>query len=253
MSFIGNAIGKLVGGITGANQAADAAKEAAGTQAASAQLGIDEQRREFDLAQAEQRRQLDAFQQLLAPYVNAGSGALTAQQDLVGLNGNGAQQEAIAKLQESPQYQALTRSGQDAILANASATGGLRGGNVQSALAQFQPTLLAQLIEQQYGRLGGLTALGQNSAVGEGTAGINTGSAIAQGGMQTGANVANLLQQQGAATAGGQIAAGGTVRQAFGDLLKIGSLAAGAYGLGGAGAAGANGAGYAAMNRAGQF
>lgn len=231
MSFIGNAIGKIVGGITGANQAADAAQNAANTQANSAQLGIDEQRRQFD-----------AMQQALAPYMNAGTGALTGQQNLLGLNGAPAQQSAIGSIQSSPQFQALQQQGNDAILANASATGGLRGGNVQAALAQFQPQLLAQLIDQQYARLGGLTGIGQNAAAGVGNAG-----------MQTGANVAQLLQQQGAATAGGQIAQGGVVRQSFGDLLKIGSLAAGAYGLGGAGAAGANGANYAAMNAAGQF
>ena len=83
------------------------------------------------------------------------------------------------------------------MLQRASATGGLRGGNIQGALAQFRPQMLNSLIEQQYGRLGGMTALGQQSAAGVGAAG-----------QQTGVNVANLLGQQGAAQAGGQIAQG---------------------------------------------
>ncbi|WP_449405980.1 hypothetical protein [Massilia phosphatilytica] len=37
----------------------------------------------------------------------------------------------------APRFQALQQQGNDAILANASATGGLRGGNVQGALGQF--------------------------------------------------------------------------------------------------------------------
>jgi hypothetical protein len=206
MSFIGRTIGKL----TGAQDQADAIRDAAATQAASAQQGVNQQ-----------QQMLEAFQKVLAPYVNAGTGALTAQQNLLGLNGNDAQQSAIAALQSSPQFQALKKQGEDSILANASATGGLRGGNVQGALAQFSPALLAQIIQQQFGNLGGIASNGENAAAGVGNAGL-----------QTGQNIANLFQQQGAATAGGQIAQGGVARQGFGDLLKLGSTLAGFGGLG---------------------
>jgi hypothetical protein len=54
--------------------------------------------------------------------------------------------------------------------------------------------MLQQALEQQYSRLGGLTSLGQQSAARVGTAG-----------METGVNVGNLLQQQGAAQAGGAL------------------------------------------------
>lgn len=203
MSFIGKAVGYL----TGSHDQAEAIQSGAQTQAASADKGI-----------AFQQQALDQFTKTLAPYVNGGYGALGAQQNLLGLNGNAAQQSAINSIQTSPQFQAMQQQGQDAILANASATGGLRGGNVQGALAQFSPALLAQLIQQQYSNLGGLTSIGANAAAGVGNAG-----------MQTGANVSNLLQQQGAALAGGQIAQGSVARQGFGDLLKIGSSIAGAF------------------------
>jgi hypothetical protein len=173
-------------GIYSANKAAGAADNAARLQSNSAQAGIDEGRRQFD-----------AIQKLLSPFVTAGTGALSGQQDLLGQNGPSAQQAAIAGIQSSPQFQALTQQGEEAILANASATGGLRGGNVHGSLAQFRPQLLAQLIDQQYQRLGGLTQVGQASAAGVGSAG-----------MQTGANVAQLLGQQGAALAGGALASG---------------------------------------------
>jgi hypothetical protein len=84
----------------------------------------------------------------------------------------------------------------------------LRGGNVQAALAQFRPQLLNQLIEEQYSQLGGLTNIGQSTAVRQAAAG-----------QQTGQNVANLLANQGAALAGGQLAAGNVNRQIFGDVL----------------------------------
>ena len=105
-----------------------------------------------------------------------------------------AQQRAIAGIEGGAQFQSLLRQGEGAILSNASATGGLRGGNTQSAHAQFRPQLLSQLIEQQYARLGGISSLGQNAAAGVGNAG-----------MQTGGNIAQLLAQQGAAQAGGAL------------------------------------------------
>ena len=165
---------------------ADAAKSAAATQAGSAQVGIEEQRRQFD-----------AVQKLLAPYVSAGQPALEAQQAFLGLRGPEEERAAIERISSGETFKALAGQGEEALLQRASATGGLRGGNIQGALAQFRPALLSSLIENQYTRLGGMTSLGQQSAVGVGNAG-----------MQTGTNVANLLGQQGAAQAGGQIAQG---------------------------------------------
>jgi hypothetical protein len=188
MSWVAAAVagGTIVGGYLSSNAQKGAAETAANAQSQASQAGIDEQRRQFD-----------QVQQLLSPFVNAGTGALGAQQNLLGLNGNAAQQSAISGIQASPQFQALQQQGQDAILANASATGGLRGGNVQGALAQFSPQLLAQLIQQQYSNLGGLTSLGQNAAAGTGNAGLQTGNQIT-----------SLLGQQGQAQAGAALAAG---------------------------------------------
>ena len=204
MSFVGDFIGDVVGGITGASQAADAAERAGQTQAAASQAGIDEQRRQFD-----------ALVELMAPYVTAGTGAMGQQQALIGLQGAEAQQQAIQGFEQSPLFQSLTQQGENAILQNASATGGLRGGNVQAALAQFRPMALNSLIEQQYGRLGGLSSMGQASAAGQAASGLESAS-----------NIGNLLANQGAALAGGQMAQGGVVRQTFGDLLNIGKTIA---------------------------
>lgn len=203
MSFISKTIGK----ITGADAAARGAEQAAATQGAAAQAGIDEQRRQFD-----------AIQQLLAPFIEGGTDAFGAQGNLIGLGGTDAQAAAIKSLEASPEFQALTQQGEESILANASATGGLRGGNVQGALGQFRPALLASLINQQFQRLGGIAGMGQASAAGVGAAG-----------QTTGANIAELLQQQGAASAGGQLARAGVGRQGFSDLLKIGSVGAGYF------------------------
>jgi hypothetical protein len=214
MSFVGDLIGDVFGGITGAKQAGKAAERAGATQSAAAQQGIEEQRRQFD-----------KFVELMAPYVAAGTGALGGQQALLGLGGAGAQQQAITGIESSPQFQAMIQQGEGAILQNAAATGGLRGGNVQAALAQFRPQVLSDLINQQYIRLGGLTSIGQSAAAGQ-----------AGAGQALGANVSNLFGQQGAAMAGGQLAQGGVARQTFGDLLQIGGTIAGAMKGSGGGA-----------------
>lgn len=187
-----------------ANNQKKAAKSAANAQSESSQEGIEEQRRQFD-----------AMQKLLAPYVAGGEQAMGAQKDILGLSGQPAQKSAVDAIQNSAQFGALAQQGENAILQNAAATGGLRGGNTQGALAQFRPALLNGLIDQQYNRLGGLTQMGQASAAGVGTAG-----------MQTGTNIANLLGQQGSAQAGALMAGGqanaqmaNSVANAFGTYM----------------------------------
>lgn len=189
--------GLIAGGSTllGSAIQSRAAGKAAGAQSQAAEMGIEEQRRQFD-----------EVRKLLEPYVQAGQPALQGMQAMLGLQGAEAQQQAIAGIEQSPLLQAMMRQGEEAMLQNASATGGLRGGNLQGALAQFRPQMLQDALDRQYQRLGGLTALGQQSAAGVGTAGI-----------QTGQSVAGLLQQQGAAQAGGALGRGA----AFGQLAQI--------------------------------
>jgi hypothetical protein len=187
----------VVGGsqLIGSSMQASAAGEAADIQAGAAGQGI-----------AEQRRQFDALQALLKPYTEAGIPALEQQQAFLGLKGPEAERAAIERIQGGQTFQALQQQGENALLQNASATGGLRGGNIQGALAQFRPALLNQALEQQYSRLGGMTQLGQQSAAGVGAAG-----------MESGTNIANLLGQQGSAMAGGQIGQA----KAFGQVLNM--------------------------------
>ncbi|MES2320177.1 MAG: hypothetical protein V4631_22090 [Pseudomonadota bacterium] len=197
----GAAVVSVAGGIYSANKSASAAKDAANTQSASADKGI-----------AEERYRFDEIQKMLSPYVQAGQPALAAQQDLLGLNGQDKQGAAVGNIQNSPMFQQVSQQGEDAILQNAAATGGLRGGNTQGALAQFRPQLLQQMIDQQYQRLGGLTQVGQSSAAGVGAAG-----------QQAGQQIAGLYQQQGAAQAGAQVAQG----KAYGQMANS---VAGAFG-----------------------
>lgn len=179
-----------------------ASKRAAEAQTQAADMGI-----------AEQRRQFDRVQELLSPYVEAGDASLIQQLALGGMSGVEAQREAISNIEQGAEYQSLVGAGEEAMLQSAAATGGLRGGNTQAALAQFRPQVLSSLINQQYSRLGGLATMGQNSAVGVGNAG-----------QVAATNIGNLYGQQGAAAAGSALASG----QAFGNVMgSIGQYAGG--------------------------
>lgn len=189
-----------------AKKSGDAAKDAAEAQTESSGKGIEEQRRQYD-----------KMVELLSPYVNAGSTALNRQQGLLGLLGEAEQKAQIGAIEQSPYFQSTAQQGENAILQSASATGGLRGGNTQGALAQFRPQLLNQLVQQQYSNLGGITSLGQNSAA-------QTGNA----GMQSASNIGNLFAQQGQAQAGGYIGAANATSQGINNLLQLGGAAYGA-------------------------
>lgn len=194
-------------GLYSANKASKAQSRAANTAAAAQTKGD-------RLAIEEQKRQFDAIQKLLAPYNQAGTQGLSAQQDLLGVNGADKQNTAYNSIANSPAMAAYAQQGENALLQNASATGGLRGGNTQGALAQYRPQLLNQLINQQYANLGGMTSIGQNAAA-------QTGNA----GMATSTNIGNLLQNSGSANAAAAMAQGqananqwGAVGNIFGQI-----------------------------------
>jgi hypothetical protein len=198
------AIALGVGALGSAAIGASAASKAGKAQVAAADAGA-----------AEQRAAREEMRRLLQPYVAAGGPALEAQMGALGLSGTEAQQAYVAEQEQSPIFQALARQQEEAILQNASATGGLRGGNVQGALAQFRPALLNQFLTQQYDRLGGMTALGQQSAAGVGTAG-----------MQSATSIAGLLGEAGAARAGSALGVGKAISGPFNLLSTLGGMSA---------------------------
>ena len=182
------------------------ASQASDAQTQAAQLSIDEQRRQFD-----------AVQKLLAPFIDVGNQAIGPMAALAGANGAGVEQAAIDQVMAGPGYQTAVQQGEEALLANASATGGLRGGNAQASLAELRPQILSQAIAQRYGQLGGLVGIGQASATGQAAAAQNLGQGIS-----------DAYGQQGAAQAGAYLAKGqatqnmiGGINQSFGQLASF--------------------------------
>lgn len=171
-ALVGGALG-LAGSLFGAKKQSKAIQGAADQSAAMQQAAIEEHRRQFD-----------AIQKLLAPYVHGGQVAFDTQMGLMGLKGADVQAQQMAQLQSSPEYQALVRESENALLQNASATGGLRGGNMQNALASNRQNALNSLVQQKLGQLGGVANAGLGAAQNTGVFGQNMAGTI--GGLQSG-------------------------------------------------------------------
>lgn len=201
--------------ITGSKAAAAAGTQAAKVQSDAALAGIEEQRRQFDLTRSD-----------LAPRIQGGNTAFGAQEALLGLSGEAAQEQAYGQLQESAGQRFLRDRQQKALLRNQSAIGGLGGGNVRTALQEQAMGFAQQDIQNQFGRLGQLAGQGQNAA--------NTSGQL---GAQSAGNIANLQANQGAAQASGILAPSQANAAATGQILQLAGAAAGAYASSGSSAA----------------
>jgi hypothetical protein len=187
------------------NQASKASANAAAAQTQAAQAGI-----------ASTKEQFDQVVKLMEPYREAGYKSINAQQAMAGLMGPEAQGQEINSILQGPQYGTMLMQGENAIRQNAAATGGLRGGNIQSALAKFRPELLNSLIQQQFGNLNSITGTGQAAA-----------SNQAQASQQTGQTIAGLYSNMGAGQAAGYIGQGqAAANMATGLSNSIGGTAA---------------------------
>jgi hypothetical protein len=192
------------GAIGGGLLASSGASKAAKAQTTADQAAIAEQQREFNQTQGE-----------FAPYLAAGTSALPSLEDLLGLNGPDKNQAAITALQGSSEYQSLYRNGLEANLQNASATGGIRGGNETRSLADFGSDTLAQVIQNQIGRLGGMAGLGEGAT-----------NAAAGFGQQASNNISALNVAQGNAQAGSSLAQGGIWSGVLNNLIPLVTKAA---------------------------
>jgi len=177
----------FVGGLLGGGSQKKAIKKATKAQVDALNQAIGEQRRQYDTTRAD-----------FAPYLHAGTSALPELMNLLGLNGDMAAAGAMARVKDSPIYKSLYDNGLEAILQNASATGGLRGGNTERGLAGFGADTLASVITDQLARLGGLAGLGEGAT--------NSVSAF---GQHAADQIGNFFNQQGQARASGALAKGG--------------------------------------------
>lgn len=200
----------LLGNVIGGKGAAKSAKQAARIQAAAS-----------DRAIAEEKRQYDTTRTDFMPYLDTGKLGLGGLGDLVGVNGNDKQQTAIDALMASPYYRSLYSNGEEAILQNGSATGGIRGGNMQRGLADFGRDTLNQTIQQQMSALAGLAGMGMGAT-----------NSVSNFGQNAANNIANLQVGKGQAQAGSLLTQAGINSQLWNNAgSALGSILGGKGGI----------------------
>lgn len=210
-----------------------------------------------------------------APYLNAGTNALPTLLNGIGAGGGNTtgtgplnaaypteQPFTLANFQNSPGYQFQLQQGENAVLNNASATGGVNSGNTLKALTQFGQGVANQDYwnaynaynnqylqnynqytanqNQKFNQLQTITGSGQNAAVNLGTVATNVGQSIG-----------NNITSAGNASAAGQVASGnaitgaisGTANSVSNNFLLSNLLAnSGGLNFGGGGTSDASGA-----------
>lgn len=166
----------------------------------------------------------------LDPYMQSGSKANDLQAALSGALGPEAQAQAFANYQTSPGVEFAQKEAERALLRNASATGGLGGGNVLRDLTQLAAGTFMQDYNNHFNQIGSVADRGYGSATtgaglqgqqGQVQAGLGqfaaniplrvaeaqaamqfqAGRDIAGGVQNTTSSLANLIQNQGAGMA----------------------------------------------------
>lgn len=227
----------VIGGsaLLGGSMQASASKEAAEIQAAAQYQALEEQRRQFNIATG----QLEPFafgsdggptirslQLTSTPFLGNEAGRQLLA--LLGVTGgspdlaNIVEKAEIAKIEQSPTFREKVRQGEEALLQRASATGGLRGGNIQAALAQFRPQLLSQEIDKRISQLGSIAGAGSEQAL----QALNLrGAAAARqaaSGVQFGQNIGQTLGNIGAAQSQASLSGGmGTAGQFISSIPSM--------------------------------
>lgn len=144
-----------------------------------------------------------AIQQGVSPFeftYPAAGQAFTAQAALAGALGPQQQQQAFSGYTASPGQQYLQQQGQQALLANEAAIGGLGGGNVRRELMRQGIGMAAQDFGSQFNRLGQIAGTGLQAAQSAGQLrGAEAGLIGDFAGQQSGRDIAgaNLSSQIG--------------------------------------------------------
>lgn len=159
MAWVASGVGLAVGLYGADQQAQDASNAAEGQQNAS------------NLTLAEMNRQFDLQQNQMYPWLQAGQGALTEQQALMGLGGD--TQGALASLMNAPGYQFRLQEGQRGLEGGLAARGGMQSGKAMTAATQYGQNFASNEYANRLSQLAGLSGTGMSAAGNMGAAGSN--------------------------------------------------------------------------------
>lgn len=126
----------------------------ASSNAADAQIDATEQ------GIAAQQEMYDQSLALQQPYIDAGTEALAGMEALTDTT---QRAEILNSYYDSDEYSALESQQTEQSLRNAAATGGVRGGNTQAALANISTDLGSSYLTNQYNNLSGIASLGTSA------------------------------------------------------------------------------------------
>ena len=167
-----------------------------------------------EASQAELRRQFDVQQENLRPFRELTLPALEKISAFTGASGVEAQEEAFREFRGSPGQQFLRDRAERSLLRNASAIGGLGGGNIRKALQEQAVGLAQQDFSTQFNRLAGLAGIAQTTTAQQG-----------QLGQQFAGDISSTLTQAANARAAGQQAQ----QQATSNLVGTAAGLAGTF------------------------
>jgi hypothetical protein len=175
-------LGGILGAAIGAHDNSKAIGKATQAQIDASNKAIAEQQREYDTTRSD-----------FMPFMEFGTGSLGQLGDLLGLNGNHKAQASIASLKASPLFSSLFNTGKEAVLQDASATGGVRGGDTQGALYELGSNTLAQVIQQQVQNLFGGAGVGEGSTGTVANIGAHTADNISSADTSIGNSLYNKI------------------------------------------------------------
>ncbi len=212
-------IAPIAGPIVGGLLQGSAAKSAAQTQAGATQQAIGEQQRQFDTTRAD-----------LAPYRDAGTGAITRLGDLVGTSGNTTapnygdltKKFTLADFWDDPvtkaSYQAGLDLGTKALQNQAARSGSINSGAQLKALDRFATDYTGGQASGSQARFVGDQNNLYNRTLGVAQTGLGATSTGVNAGANTASTIGGLITGQGNAAAASQIAQGNTIGSAISGI-----------------------------------
>jgi hypothetical protein len=235
-------------GAVGAGVGAGASLSAAGTQAdaakSAAQLQADEAQKALDF----QKQEFSTQQQNIAPFLQAGQGAVTHLSDMLNNGGFAPWTEQFnaptaATEQNDPGYQFRLQQGQQTLENSAAARGGLLSGgtgkdlqafgqnyasneyaNVYNrALQQYQQNynIYQQNQANQFNRYGTLAGVGQTAAGQLGQTGQAAAQNVGNISLTTGAQQGQDIQNAAAARASGYVGASNSLSGGVNNVSQL--------------------------------
>lgn len=166
----------------------------AGISAGGGLLGGLFQSRNASDAQKQAQAQFQQQRQDTAPWRETGAQSLTANADLLGLNGPDAATAAMGRFTASPGYQWQLDQGLRAVDAGAAAQGMLRSGATLKGEMAYGQGLANQDFTNYYNRLFGLSQLGGQVAAGGAQNAANAARAGLEGANAQNSIIGNTLQ-----------------------------------------------------------